>query len=129
MLLARNNNISIMNRVRFLQEKRVRRTHRVRARVTGTAFRPRLAVFRSVRFLSAQLIDDVSGRTLVAVHERELTDHTGAKTERAKRIGTLLGTRAMAAKIIEVVFDRRHYRYHGRVAAFADAARAVGLKF
>ena len=101
-----------MNRERFLQEKRQRRTHRVRARISGTGYLPRLAVFRSVRYFSAQLIDDVTGRTLVAVHERELDDRTGTKTERAKRLGTLLGERAQVAKLKVVVFDRRHYRYH-----------------
>ena len=109
--------------------RRSRRVNRVRARVSGTHTRPRLAVFRSVKFISGQLIDDGTGRTIVAAHERELTDKSGTKSDRARRTGELLGSRAREVKISSVVFDRRHYRYHGRIAAFADGARSAGIKF
>lgn len=118
-----------MNLERFRQTKRQRRQRRVRARVIGSPARPRLAVFRSVRFISGQVIDDATGRTMVAVHERELTDQSGTKSERAQRVGQLLAERARAARVERVVFDRRHYRYHGRIAAFANGARAGGLLF
>lgn len=111
--------------------RRDRRHRRVRARVSGTAARPRLAVFRSVKHVAAQLIDDVAGKTLLAVHEGELSDaqRKGTKTERAKALGSLLAKKATAKGVTAVVFDRGASRYHGRVAAFAEAARAGGLTF
>lgn len=103
-----------------------RRQGRIRATVTGTATRPRLAVFRSLQHISAQVIDDQSGRTLVAAGDRQLT---GTKTERARQVGTQLAAAATAAGITAVVFDRGGNRYQGRVQALADGARAGGLQF
>jgi large subunit ribosomal protein L18 len=109
--------------------KRLKRRRRVRTKVRGTAERPRLSVFRSNRGLFAQLIDDVAGRTLVAVNwiEPELRDLQSM--EQAKKAGELLAQRAKEAGIQTVVFDRGGYQYHGRVAALADGAREGGLAF
>jgi large subunit ribosomal protein L18 len=114
---------------------RVRRHERVRTKVNGTAERPRLAVHRSNRHISAQLIDDAAGRTLVAAASVEpdvrasLGQSGGGNVTGAASVGRLLGTRAKAAGITKVVFDRGGFVYHGRVAALADAARAEGLEF
>jgi large subunit ribosomal protein L18 len=106
---------------------RLRRHSRVRKKVTGTAERPRLAVYRSSAQIYAQIIDDTSGHTLVSAGSLKVSGV--GKTEAAKRVGTQLAERAKAAGITSVVFDRGGYRYHGRVAALADAAREGGLAF
>ena len=111
------------------REARSARHSRVRERVRGTAERPRLAVFRSLAHIHAQLIDDVARRTLVAASSLEAKDAKGSKTERSKGVGTSLGQRAKSAGIEAVVFDRGGYRYHGRVKALAEAARDAGLRF
>ena len=108
---------------------RLRRRRRVRAKVSGTAARPRLAVFRSNRGIGAQLIDDVQGHTLAAVNWTEGDLKTLARMDQAKRAGELLAERAKAAGVETVVFDRGGYRYHGRVKALADGARENGLTF
>ncbi len=110
-------------------DRRLRRRRRVRAKVVGTPERPRISVFRSNRGISAQLIDDSSGRTLAAVHWYEPELRSTAKAERATRAGALLAERAKAAGIERAVFDRGGYRYHGHVRAFADASREAGLEF
>jgi large subunit ribosomal protein L18 len=110
-------------------QKRLRRRRRVRAKIRGSAERPRLSVFRSNRGVFAQLIDDDSGRTLAAVSwiEPELR---GLDTmDQAKRVGELIAERAKEAGITVCVFDRGGYRYHGRVRALAEAAREGGLEF
>jgi large subunit ribosomal protein L18 len=103
------------------------RHRRVRKRLSGSADRPRLAVFRSLSHIYAQVIDDRSRRTLAAASDVEVK--SGNKTERAKQVGKALAEKAKAAGIGEVVFDRAGYRYHGRVKALADAARESGLRF
>jgi large subunit ribosomal protein L18 len=114
---------------------RLRRHQRVRTKVNGTAACPRLAVHRSNRHISAQLIDDTAGRTLVAASSVEpdlrasLGKSGGGNVTGAESVGRLLGTRAKAAGITKVVFDRGGFVYHGRVAVLADAARAEGLEF
>ena len=112
-------------------DPRVRRHRRVRKKVRGTAARPRLAVFRSNRHISAQLIDDVSGRTIAAAStvEASLRDDATGNIDAAKKVGALVAERARAAGITKVVFDRGGFLYHGRVAAVADAAREAGLEF
>jgi len=112
-------------------ELRRRRHARVRRRVHGTAERPRLAVFRSNKHISAQLIDDDAGRTMAAASsvENVLRDAGGGNVEAARAVGALVATRAKGAGITTVVFDRGGFAYHGRVAALADAARAEGLEF
>jgi large subunit ribosomal protein L18 len=106
---------------------RLKRRRRVRAKVSGTSSRPRISVFRSNRGLSAQLIDDSSGRTLAAVSWFEAELRTLAKPERTKRAGEALAERAKRAGISEAVFDRGGYRYHGHVRAFAEAVREAGI--
>jgi large subunit ribosomal protein L18 len=111
-----------------------RRVHRrVRVRVHGTSARPRLSVFRSHKHLYAQIIDDRLGRTLAAAssRDRQVRDQVGygGNVSAAKVVGTVLGERARAAGIRQVVFDRGGYAYHGRIEALAQAARAAGLEF
>lgn len=110
-------------------ENRTRRHSRVREKIRGSAGRPRLAVFRSITHIYAQLIDDDAGKTLVAASSVDSKDGKAKKSERAKAVGTMLGEKAKAKGIGEVVFDRGGYRYHGRVKALGDAARSAGLRF
>ena len=109
--------------------KRLKRRRRVRAKITGTAERPRISVFRSNRGVFAQLIDDTSGRTLAAVNWTEDELRTLPRMEQATRAGALLAERAKAAGVETAVFDRGGYRYHGRVKALAEGAREGGLTF
>ena len=110
-------------------QQRLRRRRRVRAKVRGTAERPRLSVFRSNRGVFAQLIDDRDGKTVVAVNWIEPELRKLGPGEQAKRAGELLAERAKAAGVETCVFDRGGYRYHGRVRALAEGAREAGLKF
>jgi large subunit ribosomal protein L18 len=110
-------------------QQRLRRRRRVRARITGTAARPRLSVFRSNRGVVAQLIDDTRGHTLAAVEWIEPELRKLSASEQAKRAGELLAERAKAAGVETCVFDRGGYQYHGRVKALADGAREGGLVF
>jgi large subunit ribosomal protein L18 len=115
------------------------RQRRVRARISGTPERLRLNVFRSAAHIYAQIIDDTIGHTLVAASDLEAAvrsttpeaadEDTGAKIARAQQVGRLVAERAREKGIVKVVFDRAGYRYHGRVQALADAARAAGLDF
>jgi large subunit ribosomal protein L18 len=105
---------------------RKRRHARVRGRVTGTALRPRLAVYRSNRFVSAQLIDDGAGKTIASAHGREFP---GAQGQQAQAVGEALALRAKRAGVSAVVFDRGGYQYGAQVKALAEAARAGGLDF
>ena len=107
---------------------RTRRHVRVREKVRGSAARPRLAVFRSLTHIYAQLVDDDAGKTLAAASSLDTKDAKGKRTELAKSVGTLLGDRAKQKGVTEVVFDRGGYRYHGRVKALADGVRAAGVK-
>jgi large subunit ribosomal protein L18 len=109
------------------EARRLKRRRRVRAKVSGTAARPRVSVFRSNRGLSAQLIDDVAGRTLAAVNWHEPDLKGASKPERTKRAGELLAERAKAAGVSQAVFDRGGYRYHGHVKTFAEALREAGI--
>jgi large subunit ribosomal protein L18 len=115
--------------VQTKQQSRLRRRHRVRAKIRGSAERPRLSVYRSNRGLFAQLIDDDAGRTVAGVSwtEKELRDLD--PMQQAKRCGALLAERAKAAGVETCVFDRGGYRYHGRVRALAEGAREGGLAF
>ncbi len=119
-------------------EQRKKRHKRVRKKVFGTASRPRLVVFRSSKHISAQLVDDTTGRVLAAASTLEKLEKAseasdegrpGSKVEAAKLVGKVIGERALKQGIFEVVFDRGGYKYHGRVAALADGAREAGLKF
>jgi large subunit ribosomal protein L18 len=110
-------------------EARLRRHRRVRRKVTGTAERPRLAVYRSNRGISAQLIDDVAGRTVAAASSQDKSLAKKARAETPAAVGKLVAERGGKAGITSVVFDRGGYLYHGRVKALADAARENGLEF
>ncbi|MGH7629168.1 MAG: 50S ribosomal protein L18 [Gemmatimonadales bacterium] len=113
------------------QDRRYRRHLRVRKKLGGTAARPRLVVFRSLKHISAQLVDDDRGVTLVGVTDRSegIQVDGGGKVAKGKATGKLLAEKAKAAGISKVVFDRNGYRYHGRVQAVADGAREGGLEF
>ncbi len=122
------------DRARNRREGRLRRHRRVRKTVQGTPQRPRLSVFRSSRHIVAQVIDDTNGVTLVSASTlepdlRTATADQGGNVAAATTVGALVAQRAMQAGISTVVFDRGGYRYHGRVAALADAAREAGLEF
>ena len=108
-------------------ERRYRRHLRVRKKVAGTTERPRLVVFRSLKHIYAQLVDDTQGRTLMTVSDIAVTE--GTKLERSTSVGRRLAEQAKEAGITSVVFDRGGYKYHGRVKAVADGAREGGLEF
>jgi large subunit ribosomal protein L18 len=109
------------------EQQRARRHLRVRKKVTGTSERPRLVVFRSLKHIMAQLVDDVSGRTIATVGSTDLL--SGKKTDKSTEVGKRIAARAKDAGITKVVFDRAGYKYHGRVKAVADGAREGGLEF
>jgi len=116
-----------MNKDKAKQAAKQARAVRVRAKIKGTAGRPRLTVFKSNAFLFAQIIDDVAGRTLVSVHSKQV--ETNNKTEAGLAVGRAVAVKALAAGIKSVVFDRGANLYHGRVKAVADGAREGGLEF
>lgn len=108
-------------------EKRIRRHKRIRARVIGSAEKPRLAVFKSNKFIYAQLIDDAAGKTLASASD--IKNAKGTKTERAAAIGAEIASVAKKHNITSIVFDRGGFRFTGRVKTLADAARVAGLNF
>lgn len=112
------------------KQRKARRTARTRGKILYHKSSPRLSVFRSNKYIYAQIIDDVNGKTLVGVNERELpkTDKM-TKIQKAQEIGKLIAKKAMDKKIKKVVFDKGPYRYHGRVKALADSAREGGISF
>jgi large subunit ribosomal protein L18 len=113
--------------VKTAPQRRLKRRRRVRAKVTGTAERPRISVFRSNRGIAAQLVDDTAGHTLAAVSWTEAPLRDKAPMEQATEAGKLLAGRAVAAGITTAVFDRGGYQYHGRVKAFAEGVREGGV--
>ncbi|MCE2726811.1 MAG: 50S ribosomal protein L18 [Planctomycetaceae bacterium] len=122
-----------MDHSRSILRQRLRRRHRVRRFIRGTAERPRLSVFRTHKHIYAQVIDDVSGRTLASASSMDKQIRSGitfgGNKDAAEAIGKAVAERAKAAGVTKVCFDRGEFRYHGRVAALADAARAAGLEF
>ncbi len=112
-----------------VREARKRRHRRVRGKIAGTAERPRLVVTRSNRGITAQLVDDMTGKTVASASWMQVKSFQGKKTDQAAEVGKLLAEKAKAAKIERAVFDRGGYLYHGRVKALADAAREGGLTF
>ncbi len=108
------------------QDLRARRHLRVRKNVAGTADRPRLVVFRSLKHITAQIVDDTTGRTMMTVTSVNLE---GKKSEKSVQVGKMIAEKAKAAGVSKVVFDRAGYKYHGRVKAVADGAREGGLEF
>jgi len=105
---------------------RANRKNRIRAKISGTAARPRLVVFRSNLHITAQIIDDTSGKTLASAHDMK---EKGTKIEKAQKVGKTIAEAAKGKKIEACVFDRNGYKYHGRIKALADAAREGGLQF
>jgi large subunit ribosomal protein L18 len=105
------------------------RRKRIRAKIKGSKSRPRLNVFRSLKHIYAQLIDDQNGKTLIFASDLELKNKKATKTDRAKEVGKLLATKAQDHKIKKIVFDRAGYKFHGRVKAVADGAKEAGLEF
>ena len=110
-------------------ERKIKRKIRTRSKIKGTADRPRLSVFRSNRFMYAQLIDDEARKTIVGVSEKHLKEILVGKIARAKAVGILLAKKAIDKKIKKVVFDRGSYSYHGRISGIAQGAREGGLEF
>jgi len=122
------------NYQKIKQQKRKRRIIKTRSKIYGTENRPRLSVYRSLKHIYAQLIDDQSGRTFAAANDQEIKKDTkkgkdNTKTELAKEVGKLIAKKSIEKGIEKVVFDRRGYKYHGRVKALAEGAREGGLKF
>lgn len=109
-------------------KQRKLRHHRVRAKVIGTSIKPRLNVFRSLKNIYAQLIDDEAGKTLISASSKEIKQRA-KKSDVATAVGKLVGEKAVSAGITQASFDRGGYKYHGRVKSLAEAARAAGLKF
>lgn len=107
----------------------INRQMRIRRKIRIVSSRPRLSIFRSNKYLYAQIIDDVKGQTLLGVSEKVLEEQNGAKTDKAKQLGITLAKKARDLKIEAVVFDKGRFSYHGKVKAFADGAREGGLKF
>jgi large subunit ribosomal protein L18 len=120
-----------MDAQKLKHKRQLRRSHRVRSKIQGTAARPRLSVFRSSKHIYAQLIDDLNGVTLAAVGTtgKAAAVKYGGNVSAAKAVGQKLAEAAKAKGITQAAFDRGHYRYHGRVKALADAAREGGLQF
>jgi large subunit ribosomal protein L18 len=122
-----------MDHARTILRQRIRRRHRVRRFIRGTAERPRLSVFRAHKHIYAQVIDDASGRTLASAStmDKQLRDTLGfgGNTDAAAAIGRTVAERAQAVGVKKVCFDRGEFRYHGRMAALANAAREAGLEF
>jgi len=116
------------NILKIKKQKKLRRHRRIRAKISGTALKPRLAVFRSNRHIYAQLIDDQQGRTLVSASDLEIKNKV-KKSEKARLVGELLAKKAKELKIKKAVFDRAGYKYHGRVKNLAEGARRAGLIF
>lgn len=124
----------MIQRIKEKKERIERKKARIRRKIRGTTERPRLTIFRSAKHIYTQLIDDTTGRTLIAVSSisKDVKDEiskTKTPIERCKLIGLLTAKKAIEKNIKEVVFDRRAYQYHGRVRAIADGAREGGLKF
>jgi large subunit ribosomal protein L18 len=117
--------------IQLKRNLRQRRKKRIRFKVFGETERPRLSVYRSLNHIYAQVIDDSTGKTIVAAStlSPELKEGKGKKKERAKEVGKLLAKKCQEVKVSAVVFDRNGFNYHGRVAAVADGAREAGLKF
>jgi large subunit ribosomal protein L18 len=116
-----------MNKTKTLNENKERRAKRTRAKLFGTAERPRLSVFRSNRYICAQAVDDAKGYTLFAGSTKEIKEK-GTKTEKSSALGTLIAEKAKKAGVDSMIFDRGSYKYHGRVKSVADALRNAGIK-
>ncbi len=112
-----------------MKKQRARRKRSIRIKISGTADKPRLSVHKSLKYISAQLIDDDKGITVASASSQEKSMSSGKNLDIAKEVGKLLGSRAKEKNIDEVVFDRSGYLYHGKIKSLADGAREAGLKF
>lgn len=110
-------------------ERKIKRQIRTRSKIRGTTIRPRLSVYKSNRFMYAQLVDDEARKTIVGVSEKHLKEALKGKITRAKAVGALLAKKAIDKKFKKVIFDRGSYSYHGRISAVAEGAREGGLEF
>ena len=117
------------DRIKIKRQKLAMRHRRIRGKVKGTSKRPRLLVFRSHRHIYGQLIDDEKGKTLASAKDSEIKSKKMKKSDLAKEVGKLLAKKALEIKIKEIVFDRRGYKFHGRIKELAQGARQGGLKF
>jgi large subunit ribosomal protein L18 len=117
------------DKLKIKQLKKISRQRRIRAKISGDAQKPRLSVFRSLKHISAQLIDDQAGKTIVVAGDLEVKSKKGAKIDKAKEVGMLIAKKALDKKVSQAVFDRSGSKYHGRIKAVADGAREGGLKF
>ena len=117
-----------MKKHQIKNQAKIRRHKRVRVKVSGTAVRPRLSVYRSLEHVYVQLIDDTSGKTLVSAKDGELKEKLKTKTDKAMAVGKLIAEKALAKNIKEAVFDKGTGKFHGRIKAVADGAREQGLK-
>jgi len=118
-----------MKKVKEKNEKLARRHKKIRMTISGTEKRPRISVFRSNKGVYVQLIDDVSGKTIVSANQKELKASSDKKSDTAFKLGKLLAEKAISKKVTEAVFDRGGYKFHGRVKAVAEGAREGGLIF
>lgn len=118
-----------MNPQKAKNEKRLRRRARVRAKIFGSSQKPRLSVHRSLKYISAQLIDDAVGRTLVSASSKDITEKKKNTKEASAKVGELLAKKAKEAGITKAVFDKSFYKFHGRIKSLTDAARGNGLEF
>ena len=117
-----------MKKYQVKNQAKARRHQRVRVKISGTADRPRLSVYRSLEHIYAQLIDDAGGKTLVSAKDSEITEKLKTKTEKSLAVGRLIADKALAKNIKEAVFDKGACKFHGRVKAVAEGAREKGLK-
>jgi len=119
-----------MKELKLLNKKRMMRKKRTRAKIFGTAARPRFSVYRSNHSIFAQIIDDENNKTLTSVNMKELSDkNKKTKSQQAEMLGALIANKAKAKGINKVVFDKSYYKFHGRVKSIADGARKTGLDF
>lgn len=128
LLLRVLNNFNMSIREKLKEQKRLRRKARVRAKISGDKKRPRLSIFRSLKHINAQIIDDTSDKTIVSASDKEIKGAKN-KTDAAFKVGELIAQKASKSGISEIVFDKGSSQYHGRVKAVADGARQGGLKF
>ena len=117
------------DKLKIKGQLRAGRKKRIRAKIVGNAQRPRLNVFRSLKHIYAQLIDDNIGKTLVSVSDSEIKSKQGKKVDKAQEVGKLIAEKANKMKITQIVFDRSGYKFHGRIKAVAEGAREGGLEF
>ncbi len=121
--------LKLRNKTSAKRASRIKKKLRVRAKISGTTERPRLCIYKSLKYITAQVVDDTTAKTLFSLSSKTLSTKSKANAEAAKELGKEFASLAKKNKVEEVVFDRNGFLYHGRIKAFADAAREAGLKF